>query len=565
MNGQTTQNNANSQQQPLQEAQNKALQGDLQAVVDIFTRLFDAEPDNRLYREKFIQTLRSVRIVHFDSSPRDLFQKCLDDDVLDLTLMGGRWLRMVRDDKLLGPFFEALDQNSYEEFKKAFAALEDYSALQDPFFIGGIKKLIVSVPAFERFMFHLRRAMLEDLDDDHKLLPRDCYIALCEALSIYCYETDYIFFITPDEKQAVQDLKHYVESMGDDADIAGLCILACYGPLAMLETAQQIAEKYQDSQIADLIQRQIIDVYERYEIQNNIPALTKITNNVSHKVRQQYESFPYPRWRGLNIETIAEENRMGARDDGAGTKLLVAGCGTGWEAAEIACAFPKAEILSVDLSLASLSYAIQRTRKLGIENITFKQADILQLAGLDEQFDYIASSGVLHHMEDPVKGWQVLTDLLKPGCVMRIGLYAANARKSVTTAQNIIKEKKFGPDIESIRRFRAQAMKFLSKEMYQDITTIRDYYVAAECCDLLFHVQEQQFTLPRIKKILEFLKLNFVGIFLPPLAREDYLKKYPDDQSGSNLDNWIAYEQQNPDTFVEMYRFWCQKQGGPQN
>ena len=41
-----------------------------------------------------------------------------------------------------------------------------------------------------------------------------------------------------------------------------------------------------------------------------------------------------------------------------------------------------------------------------------------------EKFDIIESAGVLHHMSEPMTGWRVLTDLLKPSGLMRIGLYS---------------------------------------------------------------------------------------------------------------------------------------------
>ena len=46
-------------------------------------------------------------------------------------------------------------------------------------------------------------------------------------------------------------------------------------------------------------------------------------------------------------------------------------------------------------------------------NTHYLQADILHLHQIDKKFDIIESSGVLHHMNNPMAGWKVL-DLLKP-------------------------------------------------------------------------------------------------------------------------------------------------------
>jgi 2-polyprenyl-3-methyl-5-hydroxy-6-metoxy-1,4-benzoquinol methylase len=57
--------------------------------------------------------------------------------------------------------------------------------------------------------------------------------------------------------------------------------------------------------------------------------------------------------------------------------------------------------LAVDLSLASLAYAARMTERLGISNITYQQADILELSHLDLRFAQVECVGVLHHLDDP--------------------------------------------------------------------------------------------------------------------------------------------------------------------
>ena len=60
------------------------------------------------------------------------------------------------------------------------------------------------------------------------------------------------------------------------------------------------------------------------------------------------------------------------------------------------------------LSLASLSYAKRQTEALGLRNIEYAQADILELGTLDRMFDTIVSTGVLHHMAAPEAGLSAL-------------------------------------------------------------------------------------------------------------------------------------------------------------
>tara|TARA_B100000787_G_scaffold93930_1_gene69343 strand:+ start:154 stop:381 length:228 start_codon:yes stop_codon:yes gene_type:complete len=67
----------------------------------------------------------------------------------------------------------------------------------------------------------------------------------------------------------------------------------------------------------------------------------------------------------------------------------------------------------------------------GFKNIEYMQADILDLGNLDKKFDIVESSGVLHHMDDPMAGWKVLTDCLKPAGLMNLGLYSELARPHI--------------------------------------------------------------------------------------------------------------------------------------
>jgi hypothetical protein len=77
--------------------------------------------------------------------------------------------------------------------------------------------------------------------------------------------------------------------------------------------------------------------------------------------------------------------------------------------------------------------------------------------------------------------------------------------------------------------------------------------------DLLFHVQEINFTIPRIKKALENTGLRFLGFCsLKASVYQSYLEMFPDDPHMRDLDNWDQFEQKYPDTFIAMYQFWCE-------
>ena len=71
-----------------------------------------------------------------------------------------------------------------------------------------------------------------------------------------------------------------------------------------------------------------------------------------------------------------------------------------------------------------------------------------------KKFDIIESVGVLHHMDYPMFGWKVLTKLLKPGGLMKIGLYSELGRQNITKVRKEIKSTKIGTSETEIRDFR---------------------------------------------------------------------------------------------------------------
>ena len=78
-----------------------------------------------------------------------------------------------------------------------------------------------------------------------------------------------------------------------------------------------------------------------------------------------------------------------------------------------------------------MSYAKRKSEELGIKNIEFIQTDILNFKILIK-FDIIESVGVLHHMDDPFEGFQILTNILKDQGRIMIGLYSKTARQHIT-------------------------------------------------------------------------------------------------------------------------------------
>jgi SAM-dependent methyltransferase len=237
--------------------------------------------------------------------------------------------------------------------------------------------------------------------------------------------------------------------------------------------------------------------------------------------------------------------------------ILVAGCGTGHHSVQVARAYPDSEILAVDLSLASLAYAARMTERLGIVNITYRQADILKLDALDRRFAVVECGGVLHHLDDPMAGWRVLVTLLESDGLMKIALYSEKARSAVRAAKEFIRSMNFAPTPEGIRCCRHVIAGLPDGHPARNIMTFTDFFTVGEFRDLVMHVQEHQFTLPRIAECLDKLGLQFLGLECAETTRNRFKEMFPDPDAGNSLEAWHQFENSYPETFRGMYPFWC--------
>lgn len=188
-------------------------------------------------------------------------------------------------------------------------------------------------------------------------------------------------------------------------------------------------------------------------------SLTPITpiDASSAPVATQYEADPYPMWVREPVGLPVALPPVVARraDPRRVRRVLVAGCGTGQHALVAADRWPRASLLAIDLSRASLAHAIAKTDALGINRIRFALGDLLAVETLDERFAVIEAVGVLHHLADPTAGLKALAQALAPGRVMLVALYSRRARAGLAAARALADGAPESP--AAIRAWRARS------------------------------------------------------------------------------------------------------------
>jgi hypothetical protein len=164
---------------------------------------------------------------------------------------------------------------------------------------------------------------------------------------------------------------------------------------------------------------------------------------------------------------------------------------------------------------------------------------------------------VLHHLQDPVKGWRVLTGLLEPDGLMKIGLYSEKARSSILAAREFIRSLKLPLTPEGIRRCRHDIINLPDGHPARGALTFSDFFTLNGCRDLIMHVQEHNFTLPGIGDCLDHLGLRFCGLECEPQIQNRFRSMFPAASALTDLEAWNRFEAASPQTFKGMYNFWC--------
>jgi Tfp pilus assembly protein PilF/2-polyprenyl-3-methyl-5-hydroxy-6-metoxy-1,4-benzoquinol methylase len=401
---------------------------------------------------------------------------------------------------------------------------------------------------------------------------------LIAAIGMQCFNNEHVFNVAQDEDEAIAELRTRCEQLiakrpsHSQQLEQNLSLLAMYVPLYTLASVRvlgAIPPETWSSPMCELIQRTLDEPLQEEKIESKIESLGDITDPTSRAVRAQYEEHPYPRWLELpragstNLyrhlrEIFPHFDPPGFLGDHA--RVLVAGCGTGREPISMALACKLDEIVAMDLSRRSLAYAIRMARKLGVDNVRFLHGDILALSQLKQHFHMIECAGVLHHMDKPVRGWQVLVESLVPGGLMRIGLYSERARRAEGLAREEIQRRGLGPSNGDIKTFRTGILRGEGAKSILELADGQDFYTLSACRDLLFHEKEHRFTVPLLQQTLKELNLSFIGFELPSSQlTQRYRELFPEDRDLTDLSNWERFESEYPQAFAGMYVFWCQK------
>ncbi len=449
--------------------------------------------------------------------------------------------------------------------------------MADPLLSTSLPRIAVVNADLERVLTNARRwALLRLVRGDAVADFRTNFLG---ALARQCFFSGYAFLVTDGERMRLKELRNDLEAIlaQDVQDAArtetleySLLVFAAYDPLNSLAQSERLLDvpiSDWSEAIRPVLVEQLANPQREQEIARRIPAATPIVDSASQIVRQHFEENPYPVWASADRPEPISVRAMFARlaperlplQFPLRTPVLIAGCGTGHHALMAARAYHDADVLAVDLSRRSLAYAARMAKHFAVENVTFQQADILELDSLGQRFFIIECVGVLQVLADPMQGWRVLAGLLESRGLMKIGLYSTSARSSVRAARRLAREKGFQRTPEGIRRFRRAILDLPPDDPAKGVMQFIDFFTLHGCSDLVFHWVERSYSVQEIAESLRQLGLRFRGFDCYSWTMDKFKAMHPAPDAHLDLTAWARFEEAYPDTFVEMYQFWCQK------
>ena len=539
--------------------------GEFRKSLSYLKKSIEISPNDLRVVNTLLNLLRSIKLSNLSdknsSELVELFIFLFNKDTIDHNELFNNARNLI--------FFQD-DQINFENLLKSGVSLlsdkDIKKILNKKLFHLLLQKSLVRDKFLEKFLYLIRKEILLQIHNKENSI-KELYDFIASNAE-QSFLNEYVVFQSDMEIKIINDLKTKVENDKNINELE-ILILACYLPLNSSKIINNKLINYisESPLFNDLIKLHIKDPLKEAELKKGINSFDDISDNVSKKVKDQYEENPYPRWRYTNItpkndflsilNNAIRPNKINTNNQNIAENVLIAGCGTGQQLVS-KTSYANSNIVAIDLSLSSLAFAKRKMQELNQKNIEFLQGDILSLNSLNKKFNVIECVGVLHHLKDPDEGLRILLNILEPKGYLKLGLYSEYARKHIIELKKFVQKHKFESNIRDIRNFRELAKNNNNDNSFKKINFNFDFYSTSSLRDLIFHVQEHRYTIPKIQDLLKKFDLEFLG-FTNSSIKKEYSKIYPDDLKNTSLENWNNFEINNQDIFREMYQFWVKK------
>jgi SAM-dependent methyltransferase len=193
--------------------------------------------------------------------------------------------------------------------------------------------------------------------------------------------------------------------------------------------------------------------------------------------------------------------------------ILIAGCGAN-QAAVFAFTNRDAKIVAVDVSQAALDHQQYLKDKHGLRNLELHLLPIEELSALQRDFDLIVSTGVLHHMADPLTGMKALAGCLRRDGTIGVMLYAKYGRIGVELLESVFRDLGLSQDDASVQLAK-EAISMLPAEhpVRNYFKVARDLQTDGAVVDTFLHGRQRSYTVEECMDLVASAGLAFQGWF----------------------------------------------------
>lgn len=217
----------------------------------------------------------------------------------------------------------------------------------------------------------------------------------------------------------------------------------------------------------------------------------------------------HEQWQGQHMHLSEYHLLWPNKEYRADLNILVAGCGT-WQAAKFALCHPEARVTGIDVSTTSLEHTESLKQKYNLTNLEMRQLPVENAGDLDDSFDYIVSTGVLHHLVDPDTGLRALRSVLHPEGAMYLMVYAPYGRAGVYMLQDYCRKLGVGTsnqEISDLIEVLKQLPQFHPLLCAQGGS--REFPYADALADALLNPRERSYSVPQLFDFIERNDLVF--------------------------------------------------------
>lgn len=244
---------------------------------------------------------------------------------------------------------------------------------------------------------------------------------------------------------------------------------------------------------ADVTLTAVRDFYERHPYPPPVDDLDRYRETWSNAGRRVLDSHLF--WPN---EPFREDR-----------SVLVAGCGTS-QAAKYAMRWPDADVVGIDVSANSVESTLALKRKYQLDNLQVEQVGLERIHELGRQFDFIVSTGVLHHLPDPDAGLAALQRCLKSEGAMHLMVYAPYGRAGIYMIQNYCRRLGIGTTKSEIREL-AASLAVLPRDhpLVPILQNSPDFKNESALADALLHPQDRAYSVDEFFAFVEGAGLEF--------------------------------------------------------